>query len=56
MDRLDALLEQYEQKFGDCFPLMFCRGKADDEICEIVQDCLDKDAPFDPEVEAGADY
>lgn len=56
MDKLDALLDQYEQNFGDCFPLMFFRGKDDDEICEIVQKCIDENEPFAPDLDDDADY
>lgn len=56
MDKLEALLDKYEQKFDDCFPLMLCRCMNEDEICDIVQECLDKNAPYAPELDRNADY
>lgn len=50
---MDALLHKYEMKFGECFPLMLCRHMTDTEICEMVQQCLDSNEPYNPELEIG---
>ena len=53
---MDALLDKYETKFGECFPLMLCRHMTDTEICEMVQQCLDSNEPYNPELDPDADY
>ncbi len=53
---MDALLHKYEMKFGECFPLMLCRHMTDTEICEMVQQCLDSNEPYNPELDPDADY
>lgn len=55
-NNLDMLLDKYEQKFGESFPLMLCRGMADEDICEIVQDCIDKEKTYSPDLDPNADY
>lgn len=53
---MDELLDKYQARFGDQFPLMLCRTKSDDEICEILKRCLDDNKPFTPELKPDANY
>lgn len=55
-ERIDALLIKYEKRFHEDFPLMLCRGMSDEDICEIVQNCLDKNEAFSPDPDSDADY
>ena len=43
---MDKYLKEYEEKFGEQFPIMLCRGCDDDEIIEIIDECLSKNEPY----------
>ena len=43
---MDKELKRYEEKFGEQFPLMLCRGCDDDEIMEIIDECISKNMPY----------
>ena len=43
---MDKELKRYEEKFGEQFPLMLCRGCNDDEIMEIIDECISKNKPY----------
>ena len=43
---MDKELKRYEEKFGEQFPLMLCRGCDDDEIMEITDECISKNKPY----------
>ena len=43
---MDKELKRYEEKFGEQFPLMLCRGCSDDEIMEIIDECRSKNKPY----------
>ena len=43
---MDKELKRYEEKFGEKFPLMLCRGCSDDEIMEIIDECISKNTPY----------
>ena len=51
---MDELLDKYEEKFGECFPLMLTMGMSEEEIKYIIKVCLDNDYPYF--VESDADY
>lgn len=53
---MDKLLDQYREKFGEQFPLMLVMGMSEDDIIKIIEECLEKGVPYDPELEEGADY
>ena len=53
---LDKLLDEYQGRFGENFPLMLCRTMEEDEIIKNIQKCLDDDAPYEPELNDKADY
>ena len=42
------LIEQYTEKFNENFPLFALMGVDDKEIEAILQECLDKGAPYRP--------
>lgn len=46
MEKLYELMRAYKDRFGDTFPTISL-GYSVEEICEIIQDCLDKDKPTD---------
>ena len=43
---MDKYLKEYEEKFGEQFPIMLCRGCDDDEIMKIIDECLSKNEPY----------
>ena len=43
---MDKYLRKYEEKFGEQFPIMLCRGCDDEEIIEIIDECLSKNEPY----------
>ena len=43
---MDKELKRYEEKFCEQFPLMLCRGCDDDEIMEIIDECISKNTPY----------
>ena len=52
----DKMLDKYQERFEENFPLMLCRHMEEDEIIEIIQKCLDDDEPYDPELDPDANY
>ena len=56
MDKLDKLLDRYQEHFEENFPLMLCRTMQDDEIIQINEDCFEKDEPYAPDLKAEANY
>ena len=53
---MDELLDKYQAKFDDQFPLMLCRSKSDEDICKIIQQCLDDGSPYNPALDPEANY
>ena len=43
---MDKYLKEYEEKFGEQFPIMLCRGCDDEEIIEIIDECISKNEPY----------
>ncbi len=43
---LYELLDEYQAKFDDQFPMMALLGYDVDEIVEIIEDCLEKNEPY----------
>ena len=43
---MDKYLKEYEEKFGAQFPIMLCRGCDDEEIIEIIDECISKNEPY----------
>lgn len=44
---MDELMEKYEERFGECFPLMLTRGMSEKQIEELIKDCLKEDKPYE---------
>jgi hypothetical protein len=42
-------LNEYQAKFTEPFPLMLVMGHTDEEITEIIQQCLDEGKTYEPE-------
>ena len=51
---MDEIMDKYKERFGECFPLMLVMGMSDDEICELIKECLKNDKPY--EVDNDYDY
>ncbi len=51
---LEQLLQEYKKTFNEQFPLMLCRGCDDDEIMEIIKECIEAHTPYT--VEKNLDY
>lgn len=47
-------MDKYKKKFGECFPLMLTKGMSDNQIKEIIEDCIKSNKPY--EVNAEKDY
>ena len=43
---MDKYLRKYEEKFGEQFPIMLCKGCDDEEIVEIIDECISKNEPY----------
>lgn len=43
---MDKYLKEYDEKFGEQFPIMLCRGCDDEEIIEIIDECISKNEPY----------
>ena len=43
---MDKLIEEYRKKFGEIVPLMLCRGCDDDEIIEIIKECISSNKSY----------
>lgn len=56
MNRIDELLDKYEERFDECFPLMLCKGMDDDTLCTVIEDCLDKGKAYAPDIDQNEDY
>ena len=46
---LEVLLMQYQEIFGENFPLLQFEGKQEIEVINILYDCVSKCHPYDPE-------
>ena len=53
---MDKLLDIYRQTFDEQFPLMLCRGMAEEDISQIIQQCLDDNKPYRPKLDPNVDY
>ena len=53
---MDELLDKYRARFDDQFPLMLCRAKSDEDICKIIQKCLDDGKPYNPALDPESNY
>jgi hypothetical protein len=43
---MDELLEEYNKKFGEFFPLMCVQSCTDEDIEEIIKKCIKNNKPF----------
>ena len=43
---MDKKMQEYEEKFGEQFPLMLCRGCDDEEVIEIINECIISNKPY----------
>lgn len=46
-DELYELMDEYEERFDDVFPLMCTKGMGDMEIAEAIRACLESGEPFE---------
>ena len=44
-NKTDALMDQYEKRFGDIFPTMCFQMDSEDEMAAKIQYCLNKGEP-----------
>ena len=51
---MDEIMDKYKERFGECFPLMLVMGMSDDKICELINECLKTNKPY--EVNNECDY
>lgn len=53
---IDKLLSEYADKFGAAFPVFSCECADEDELAEIIEDCIKANQPYEPECEKDIDY
>lgn len=53
---MDELLDKYRYRFGEQFPLMLCRGMSEEDIKQIIQQCLEDGKPYSPDLDPDSDY
>lgn len=53
---MEELLDKYRAQFGENFPLIVCLSMGDETICEIIQQCLNDNRAYDPDLDPEADY
>ena len=56
MDKLDKLLDEYQEQFEENFPMMLCRHMDDEEIITIINKCLEENEPYEPELDPESNY
>ena len=44
---MDKLMLDYEEKFGEQFPLMLCRGMTEEAIKALIKKCIDEGKPYE---------
>lgn len=49
-------MDEYYERFGNCFPLMLCRTVSEDGIVKIIRKCLDEGKEFEPDLEPDGYY
>lgn len=47
---LEVLLNEYEARFGEAFPLEKLVGKAEIEVINILYECIDKNIKYTAEM------
>lgn len=47
--RIRELSEEYDETFGEYFPILCFEGVDDDEIIAEIEKCLETNKPFEPE-------
>ena len=45
----EQLLQEYKDTFNEPFPLMLCRGCDDNEIMELMKECIEVHTPYTAE-------
>lgn len=56
MNELDELLDKYQDQFEENFPLMLCRHMDEDEIITIIENCMEDDEPYAPDIDPESNY
>ena len=51
---IEEYLQKYKENFNEQFPLMLCRGCDNDEIIELIKECIESNIPYT--VENNLDY
>ena len=49
-------IKEYEEAFGEQFPLMLFQGAANEDIVAVVDACLEAGRPYEADLEDGAKY
>lgn len=53
---METILDQYREQFDECFPLMLCMGMAEEDIIHIIQNCLNDNKPYTPDIDPEVMY
>lgn len=54
---LNEWLQKYRDRFDENLPVFMLRGKTDDELIELVKQCLKSGTPYVPDdPDSGIDY
>jgi hypothetical protein len=52
---MNELLDMYQQTFEEPFPLMLVIGMPDEDLIELIEDCLVSKKKYDPSTPADVD-
>lgn len=53
---LDKLLQEYADKFGDNFPLVYVRHLEEKEIIELIKNAINKNEPYEADYSKEGTY
>lgn len=53
---MENLLNEYEKKFNDNFPIFLLRGKTDNELESIIKECIKNNKKYEVEIDNNVDY
>lgn len=49
MRKLDTLIREYVDKFNENFPVYSMMCASDEQVAEIIEQCLSSGKPYEPE-------
>lgn len=53
---MNEKLLEYQEKFNEQFPLMLFRTMEEEQIMDLIDDCIIRNKPFEPELDENSNY